>query len=191
MVTVVLDTLRPDAQALGDTLNCQDNSVTLLGSSTTPGVSYSWTGPGGFVALVANPVVTEAGPYELIVRADNGCTAVDTAHVWEDENLHGALALADTHNCIRDTVSLLGSSPTAGVDYFWLGPGSFTSGEQNPRVGREGEYLLFVTGQNGCESHFTLKVIRDTLAPLLSLRADTWTAGPNRNSYSPLRLAGG
>ncbi|MEL6635568.1 MAG: gliding motility-associated C-terminal domain-containing protein [Bacteroidota bacterium] len=173
MVTVVLDTLRPDAQALGDTLNCQDNSVTLLGSSTTPGVSYSWTGPGGFVALVANPVVTEAGPYELIVRADNGCTAVDTAHVWEDENLPGALALADTLNCIRDTVSLLGSSPTAGVDYFWLGPGSFTSGEQNPRVGREGEYLLFVTGPNGCESHFTLQVIRDTLAPLLSLRADT------------------
>ncbi len=174
-IEVMLDTLHPDAFALGDTLNCQDSSVPLQGSSTTPGVTYEWMGPGGFTANVSNPVVTEAGLYELTVRAPNGCTALDTAWVWEDENLPGANAVADTFDCVRDTVQLMASSPTAGVSYFWLGPGGFSSGQQNPRVDRDGEYLLFVTGSNGCESQFTLQVIRDTLTPIVSLLADTLT----------------
>ncbi|WP_431211469.1 hypothetical protein ACQ86N_37385 [Puia sp. P3] len=53
----------------GGSLTCTAGSVTLLGSSTTAGAVYSWTGPGGFNSLVQNPSVAAPGIYTLTVTA--------------------------------------------------------------------------------------------------------------------------
>ncbi len=50
-------------------LSCKTTSVTLLGSSTTAGVAYNWTGPGNFTSTQQNPVVTVPGIYTLAVTA--------------------------------------------------------------------------------------------------------------------------
>src|SRR5206468_9878847 len=45
---VISDLVIPDVQATGGELTCTATSVQVSSVSTTPGVSYSWTGPNGF-----------------------------------------------------------------------------------------------------------------------------------------------
>jgi len=71
----------PNATAgAAQTLTCAITSVTLSGNSTTPGVSYSWTGPGGFTSSLQNPTVSAAGTYTVTVSdpANAGCPSTAT-----------------------------------------------------------------------------------------------------------------
>src|SRR5699024_9763751 len=59
-------------------LTCDMTQVTLQGSSTTPGVTYSWSTTDGHIVRdgnTANPVVDAAGTYTLTVTAQNGCSS--------------------------------------------------------------------------------------------------------------------
>src|ERR1044072_4623821 len=63
-VTVLENKVPPDLSATGGNLNC-GASVTLNASSSVAGVTYSWTGPGGFTSTSQNPVVNTAGSYTV------------------------------------------------------------------------------------------------------------------------------
>jgi gliding motility-associated-like protein len=52
---------------------------------------------------------------------------------------------AQVITCTSPSVTLSGSSTTAGVTYQWAGPGGFTSSSQNPTVSVNGTYTLTVT----------------------------------------------
>ncbi|GAB3201452.1 hypothetical protein GCM10027293_24160 [Pontibacter aydingkolensis] len=81
-VVVTLDAAAPNAQATGGMLSCDAGSLQLKGASTTPGVTYSWTGPNDFTSTQQNPTVTVAGTYTLTVtKTSNGCSATATAIV--------------------------------------------------------------------------------------------------------------
>ncbi len=173
-IEVLLDTIPPGAMAIGDTLGCGVNaSAQLLGNSPTPGVIYSWDGPGTFVKTDQNPIVNEIGEYILTVTAANACVSMDSVMVIEDSSLPGAMTSVDTLFCGIDSVQLMGSSLTTGVSYTWVGPPPFFETIQNPFTSIPGEYVLFVTGPNGCESQQTIDVIQDTISPLLTFVADT------------------
>lgn len=63
----------------GQAITCSSSSVTLTGSSTTPGVTYSWS-PGG--ATTSSITVTAAGSYSLkITDPANGCVSTTTTSV--------------------------------------------------------------------------------------------------------------
>lgn len=173
-VQVAIDTLTPDATASGGILGCGTNAtVSVQGTSSSPGVSYSWTDPTNAIIDSQNLVVSIPGNYILTVTAPNGCQAIDTAIVVEDNSFPGAMATVDTLYCGVDSVQLVGSSPTSGVNYTWVGPSSFFATIPAPFTSQEGLYTLLVTGVNGCESQFPIEVIRDTLVPILSFAADT------------------
>jgi gliding motility-associated-like protein len=59
---------------------CEGATIQLIPNSTTqPGISYSWTGPNGFISSAQSPVLTnvtiaQSGVYYLTVSAD-GCTS--------------------------------------------------------------------------------------------------------------------
>lgn len=137
-------------------LSCINNSVALTGSSTTGGVSYSWTGPSNYTSTQQNPAVTTAGIYTLTVAdPSTGCTGSDTALVSLNNTAPGASASASgpiTCNT-GSSATLSGSSSTSGVSYSWTGPNNFTSTSQNPVVTTAGIYNLTVTNPvNGCTS---------------------------------------
>ena len=70
----------PGAQATGGTLTCIANSVQLGASSSTGGVTYSWSGPGGFNSALQNPTVSVTGTYTVTVtNPANGCTSTASA----------------------------------------------------------------------------------------------------------------
>ncbi|MCB9326710.1 MAG: PKD domain-containing protein [Lewinellaceae bacterium] len=163
--TVVLDETAPDASATGGTLDCAVTSVQLMGSSTTQGASYSWSGPNNFMSSVQNPTASEAGTYTLTVTGPNGCTSTATATVDANADLPNASASGGTIDCNNTSVQLPGNSTTPGVTYGWTGPDNFVSSEQNPTVTGAGTYTLTVTAANGCASTATAVVIEDTDVP--------------------------
>uniref|UniRef100_UPI00232B4713 hypothetical protein n=1 Tax=Aquimarina algiphila TaxID=2047982 RepID=UPI00232B4713 len=77
MVTVTQDITVPNVSASVDgTLSCSSGSATLKGNSTTPNVTYLWTGPNNFSSSLQNPTVSQTGNYSLTVtNPNNGCTS--------------------------------------------------------------------------------------------------------------------
>lgn len=164
---VTQDLTEPGASAIGGQLDCNASTVILGGNSPTGGVTYSWTGPGGFNSILQNPVVALPGTYTLTVEDPvNGCTTMVSTSVTQDINSPGAIATGGQLDCNASTVTLGGNSPTGGVNYSWTGPGGFTSSQQNPLVSLPGTYTLTVEDPtNGCTSIATSFVIEDVSEP--------------------------
>lgn len=171
----------PDASATGGTITCSNGSVTLNGGSNTPGITLSWTGPGGFTSNQEDPVVTVDGTYTLtVLNPSNGCTAQATAIVNLNTTVPGATATGGTLTCNAPSFQLTGGSPTNGVSFAWTGPGGFTSNQQNPNVTSSGDYTLVVTNPtNGCTSTATTTVAADQNAPTAASTTGTLTCAVN------------
>ncbi|MEY4594061.1 MAG: hypothetical protein RIQ47_471, partial [Bacteroidota bacterium] len=164
----------PNANAGPDrVITCSTPSVSLTGSSTTAGVTYSWTALNGGVistgATTATPVVSAAGTYVLTVtNTSGGCTARDTAIVTGNLTPPNASAGADqTLTCTTTSVQLLGSSTTAGVSYSWSGPGIVSGGSTaSSTVNQVGNYVVTVTNPaNGCTSSDVVAVTSNYSVP--------------------------
>src|SRR6185369_9481430 len=146
-VAVMQNIALPVANAGADkALNCTNTSVILNGSSTTPGVTYSWIGPGGFTSASPIPSVSAPGTYTLtVLNPANGCSSSDQVAVTQNIAPPVANAGADKPlNCANSSVTLAGSSTTPGVTYSWTGPGGFTSTSATPSVSAPGIYTLTV-----------------------------------------------
>ena len=186
---VLIDISAPDASALGDTISCLVPTVQLFGASSTPGVTYGWVGPGGFVSNDQNPIVSAAGMYILSVTGPNGCIAMANAVVEADTMPPNAQANAGDVNCQTNEIALLGSSSTAGTTFHWSGPGGFVSDQQNAVTGIQGNYVLTVTAPNGCVATDTVNVQSD-ITPIVSVITTNLVEAPNTGEAS-IQLTGG
>ena len=151
MTTVTITPL-PIAQPTTGGSLCTSADIELLGNSDTPGVTYAWTGPGGFTSDEQNPAMDNgAGIYTLVVSLGS-CSS-------EPVNLDvnpGTAPLADAtaldEYCEGDMIELTGAVNATGmvVEYSWSGPNGYTSTDQNPTdVTEAGNYILNVT-VDGC-----------------------------------------
>ena len=156
---------KPAAPVAPDQAVCEGATLFLTASSI-PGVSYSWTGPNGFVSDQQNPSIPNvsllaAGPYIATVTDGNGCTNQATAQVAVNSNPATPVA-PDKTVCEGATLFLTASSTTLGVSYSWTGPHGFTSNEQNPSIpnvslSAAGIYIVTVT-LNGCTAQADAQV---------------------------------
>ena len=167
-VAVDADADFPDVTATGGTITCTVSEIQLMGGSATAGVTYGWTGPGGFVSADQNPTVNTAGTYVLTVTALNGCTASSSAVVAQNTTRPDASARIGGVNCETAVITLEGISLTPGVVYGWTGPGGFTSANQNTSTNTQGQYILTVTAPNGCTRMDTINVQAD-ITPISAL----------------------
>ena len=147
---VQTDTDVPDISTTGGTITCNISEVTISGSSSTPGVTYAWTGPSGYASTEQNPMVSAAGDYNLVISAPNGCIAEGLAVVVDDTTIPTAVATGGIIDCANNQVTLMGSSSDSGADYTWEGPNGYTSTEQNPTISESGTYTLTTSSNNGC-----------------------------------------
>lgn len=157
---VANNTTPPGANAAGGTLTCAATSVTLAGSSTATGTSFSWTGPNGFTSAEQNPVVNITGEFNLLVtNPTNGCTSTALATVGQNTTAPTASATTPGNlNCQNAQIQIdgTGSSQGAGMVYVWTtSNGNIVSGDSTlmPLVNAAGTYSLLVTNSdNGCTS---------------------------------------
>lgn len=146
-----------------DQITCYNTSVELTGASSTPGVSYHWSGPGGFSANTAITQAGAGGNYLLTVtNPANGCSKTVTAVVVQNTappaNVNAANAGPLT--CTITEVSITASSSDANVDYVWTGPDGYLSFSAEDVVSQPGDYVLTATNlDNGCAVTDTTTVL--------------------------------
>lgn len=171
-VTIIADFALPaNVTATAGALNCNTSTTTLMGNSTTSGVTYSWTGPGGYTSNLQNPTVTVAGTYTLTVTGLNGCKKTATVTVVSNPP-PTATATGGTINCNNPSVQIFGNSSVQAVTYSWAGPNGVIILEQNPIVNVAGNYVLTITDAAGCTSSATAVVHDGTAAPNASAAAN-------------------
>jgi hypothetical protein len=172
-------------------LTCANTSTTLSANANIVNVTYSWTGPNGFSSAVQNPFTSVPGDYILQNTSGiNGCISKDTFTVTQNIVKPGvSVNTSGQLNCINATVNLLGSSPTSGVAYKWVGPAGFgTQFTQNPGTSFVGVYVLTVENPiNGCSSETSTEVVQN-MTPPASVTAGN--NGPFTCSASNITLTG-
>jgi len=163
-----------DASATGGALSCDTGDTQLMGSSTASGVSYSWTGPGGFTSIQQNPLVTTVGSYTLTV-SNGACSGTATATVTSSPGGPTVNATGGEITCANSSVTLMASSAPSNVTYSWTGPGGFTSTQQNPSASAVGTYTVTAEDTNGCTGTASAQVTAATGGPSLAATADDLT----------------
>ncbi|WP_165917141.1 gliding motility-associated C-terminal domain-containing protein [Flaviaesturariibacter aridisoli] len=117
---------------------CSGNNLTLNASSATPGVTYSWTGPGSYANNSQNPTINSAGLNDAgtysVTATLNGCTSAAGSTTVVVNPTPATPVLTIPATCSGSTLSLSATSTTAGVTYSWSGPAGFSSNLQNTTI---------------------------------------------------------
>jgi len=147
-------------------ITCTNMQVTLSGSSSSAGVSYSWTGPGNFTSMAQNPVVTIPGTYTLTV-ASGGCTGTATATVSLDTTKPAVTAgHTGSITCLTPSLVINGTASVTGTNYSWTGPNGFTATTLNPTISKGGTYIFTATNPaTGCAASANTTVEENTVHP--------------------------
>ncbi|MFL5747829.1 MAG: beta strand repeat-containing protein, partial [Niastella sp.] len=145
---------------------CSGSTLTLIASG---GVSYSWTGPNGYVSLQQNPIInnattTASGIYTVTVTNASGCTAQAFVSATVSAGIN-ALATNNGPVCEGASLSL---SAAGGSSYSWSGPNGFSSTQQNPSIptatlAASGTYTVTVSGGGGCSATTSTNVTVNTV----------------------------
>lgn len=172
---VICNTSQPQVTAIGGVLTCNNTSITLSASSTTPGVSFSyvWSGPciNAGTQNQPQPVVCQPGAYTVTVtNLSTGCTNTATALVEQNTVLPiAAIAPPGTLNCNNTSIQLNASATTSQgseFTYSWTTQnGNISAGAQTltPIVDQPGTYRLIVTNiTNACTAEVSATVIQRT-----------------------------
>jgi len=145
----------------GATTYCAGSNISLTASG---GVSYEWSGPGGFSftgAALSIPDVTTAmsGIYIVTITNAGGCTASASRAVTVNA-MPVATITGSTTYCAGSTITLTASG---GISYQWSGPGfsatTATINRTNATAVMAGTYTVTVTGTGGCKATAGVVVI--------------------------------
>lgn len=169
-VGVTNNTTPPNANAGPNrAFGCGATTLTLLGSSTTSPVTYSWTA-GGSTPTNSTTVVSSTGTYTLkVTNTANNCSATSTVLVTNNSTLPNVSAGSNkTITCNPATGVLNGSSSTSGVTFSWT-PGGSTPTNSTTVPSTTGTYTLKVTDPfNTCSATATVSVASNTTTPNVS-----------------------
>ena len=202
LITVPVDTLKPNVIATNTNINCKDPRARLIAQAVDPNLQFNWITPAQDTLKSQSPVVNVAGKYLLYSVAKNGCVDFDTVNVITDTIPPKITGNTVSLPCNSDSVQILIQSGVFGTSFIWQGPKNFYSNVQNPFVKDTGDYTVFAVGPNFCSSSLIVKVnnnkeyptvwakatdlnCRDTLARLSSIFSplDTTFVWQGPNNY--------
>lgn len=167
-VQVISDQAPPALTTTGGTINCANSSVTISASSTTPGVTYQWTGP-NFTSTLSNPTVTQAGTYTVeITNPSNGCTNSASVVVNSDLTEPVVNAFGSVLTCSSPSMQISALTNTLNPSFQWSGPG-IVSGVNSAivTVNVAGPYTVTVTNTiNGCTDTATWQALQNITPPV-------------------------
>ncbi|MES2691692.1 MAG: T9SS type A sorting domain-containing protein, partial [Bacteroidota bacterium] len=211
--TTVLVNALPDKPTVMDSIMKCDNESVNLTAQSSPGVSYSWSGPAGFASLLQNPSISglkqnNAGNYQVIATSSL-CASLPAVTKLIVNEFPAAPVLSTSPSsgqaCSGDTLQLFATFLT-NATYQWSGPGGFGSSVQRPVLyaltpANSGQYSATVT-RFGCTSlagtvNFTVNpipVTGDIDGPEEAIRDQTHTytvAGPLTSIYTWTVSTGG
>jgi len=135
-----------------------NGAIDLTISGGTPGYTFSWVGPNGFISSIEDISGLEAGDYDLIVTDNNTCTKAITITVSQP----GTLTLSNTtssyigglnvscNGAFDGTIDIAAGGGTVPYGFSWTGPNGFTSIIEDINGLEAGPYQVIFTDNNGC-----------------------------------------
>ena len=182
VITINTNTTQPNLSiTTTPTITCTSSTVTLSGSSSTGGVSYSWTGPvvgnpAGSTPTASSTAVSIDGTYTLTATDPvNGCSTSSLVTINTNTNIPNiTTGSSQTITCTNTVVTITGNSSTSGANYSWTGPSNGSPAGSTPSasstaVSLDGTYTLTVTDPiNGCNTSSIVAVSTDTANPDVS-----------------------
>jgi len=175
---VVLDeTMPPTLISYEDTIDCVNRQVRLDVQGAGDTLRYRWGGPGITPELenVPNPVVDEAGLYEVILTTDGNCPVYGFVFLHLDTLPPDIEIVADSFECGDLTITLGVNPGEDGLTYAWSGPGIDPVEDMMPTItsSEAGLYELIVSEDNGCSETIIYDVEESADIPSLTVSADT------------------
>lgn len=142
---------------------CADSTLRLYASTPITGVTYNWSGPGGFTSTMQNPVRTgvnvgASGTYYCTITIiATGCTSIAGTI---DVVVNPTPVVSITSNspvCEGTTLTLNATTVPSGSSFSWSGPASFSAGTAfisiAPAAVSNGGVYNVVATRNGCPSN--------------------------------------
>ena len=159
----------------GSTLNCNNTTANLIGSSSDVGI-FLWSGPNSFSASNLATTTTTPGWYFLTGAYPNNCTSIDSVFIGIENEIPSANAGSDQFiNCNILEVTLNGSgSSGTNLEFEWTtSGGTFISNQEQITTSTEGIYILQLTDLvSGCTSTDQVEVFINTNLPSAVIYAD-------------------
>ncbi|MFO0321520.1 MAG: T9SS type A sorting domain-containing protein, partial [Bacteroidota bacterium] len=161
VITVSQNTLAPNRGAtVSNSITCANPTAILTGTSTTAGVTYSWSPLG-----VTSPTLTTtiSGNHTLTVTNPvNGCISTTVVTVLRSTTIPTITASANrTLTCINTTATLTALS--AGNSIVWNG-GALSNATNPATVNVGGAYIATATSGGTCQASVLFSVIQNTTA---------------------------
>ncbi len=157
--TVIINGEIPKPALSANSPVCYGDTIKLFGEHSMPNPAFRWSGPDTFYSEDANPIIPDApytrsgtySAYTIINACHSKPETVDVAVI--SPKLPNATSNSPVHT--GETLRLYATHEFPGAKYFWTGPDSFYSEEQNPFIDtatkiHEGSYLVTVVA--GCTS---------------------------------------
>ena len=142
-------------------LDCANRELVLNASGA---VSYSWTGNVSGPSLT----VTAGGTYILTASGRNGCTAEVSIDVTEDFTVPDAyidnLSGTDAISCNVTSIDVIAQG---GVRFAWSN--ALWGGGAAQTITNPGNYMVTVTGRNGCTASTSITIRNDILPPTVNI----------------------
>ena len=130
---------RPIVDLGADRTICVDQGHIELVDAMNPGLTYLWDN--NYNGRIRT--VSASGNYWVNVTDQFGCNTSDTVNIIFKENPIVDLG-NDTVICLEQSILL--NAGNSGISYYW-NTGSNTN---TTMTHGDGEFIVFVTGRNGC-----------------------------------------
>jgi hypothetical protein len=183
VVSINLDAIGPNASCTPPF-----NGFILVSVSPPGTYTYSWTGPGGFIAVTEDISSLQEGNYTLTATNTTlGCSATATFTVGDltpTISITGQ-TITDNSNCVapfNGAISITAGGTPGPYTFSWTGPGGFTGSGSSISGLQSGNYTVTIADQTiGCADVYTLTVGDAT--PPISITLDAMS--PNANCLPP------
>ena len=165
VIQVFSDASFPQLFLSGGTITCDQPNITLSAISVPANVSFSWTGPNGFMAQGAMATVNSHGTYYLAAVNAGGCATMDSVLVQID-TMGTPFDLISVEKDCQNGRTLLSADPSVtGALYEWSGPEIITNFVDTAWVSQAGLYHVVRTMPNGCQTADSILIDGDYLLP--------------------------
>jgi large repetitive protein len=133
-------------------------SIELYVEGGVPNYSVQWNGPNGYQSTDVNIYDLFAGEYCATVSDINGCEEIICITLTEPQPLTANLNSPEyeggwninCHGTFTGNIETLVQGGVAPFDFFWDGPGFYSSNDQNPSDLEAGEHCVSVVDANNC-----------------------------------------
>ena len=166
-IEVKSDTIPPLIKEIyTDTLDCSRPRIDIGVFTEDDIIEYLWNGPQIYDLITESGIlnISEEGKYYLKITSSNFCSSSVVFDIIKDDNLPVYSLFGDTLTCEKGKVTIGINADDPNLEFLWMGPGGFLSTQKHPKVFSSGNYIINITGKNGCvvqDSIFIYEIINN------------------------------